>query len=362
MRAMPDYDVIVVGARCAGSPTAMLLARAGRRVLLVDRSTFPSDKLSTHYIQPPGVAQLEKWGLLDQVVATGAPPIKDFIVHVNCVQVPVPPMEGVAYCPRRYLLDNILLEAARAAGAEVRTGFLVEEVLKDGGTVIGIRGRARDGETASFTAHYVVGAEGHHSLVADAVGAPKYREVEALTGGYYSYFSGLEMQAAEVFVSEAGGVLAFPTNNGQVCIAAGKPVADFHAYRADIDTTFLEIVTAGNLQFAERVRAAKREERWMGTADVPNFFRKPWGPGWGLVGDAGYMKDPVTGFGITDAFRDAELLANALNVALSSPAEAEAALAGYQEQRDAAALPVYEMTIMMASGKMAEMLPSPNVA
>lgn len=348
------YDVIVIGARCAGSPTAMLLARAGHRVLLVDRATFPSDRLSTHYIQPPGIASLREWGLLDPVIATGVPPITKFTVFVNGQPVPMPPQADVAYCPRRYLLDKILVDAAVAAGAELRQGFRVESLEMDGEQVTGITGRDRGGNTAHESARFVVGAEGHHSLVAETVDAPKYRECESLTGGYYSYWSGVPMDGAEVYISERGGVLAFPTNDRQACITAGRSHDQFDAYRTDIEGTFFNILDAAP-EFAARVRSGKREDRWFGSADVPNFFRKPYGPGWALVGDAGYMKDPVTGFGITDAFRDAGLLATALDLALSGKSPADEALAGYQERRDAAALPIYEMTLRMASGDMASL-------
>jgi flavin-dependent dehydrogenase len=347
------YDAIVVGARCAGSPTAMLLARAGRRVLLLDKSTFPSDKLSTHYIQPSGVKLLEGWALLDAVRATNAPAITRFAVYgAGDTLLMAPPMEGPAYCPRRYLLDKILVDAAVAAGAELREGFRVDEVTVDGERVTGIAGHGRDGATVRESARYVIGAEGHHSLVAETVQAPKYREREALTGGYYSYFSGVPMEGAEIYISDRGGVLAFPTNDGRVCIAAGRAKSEFHAYRADIETTFFSILESSP-KFAARVRAGKREERWMGTADVPNFFRKPWGPGWALVGDAGYMKDPTLGFGIADAFRDAGLLARALDAVYSGRAQPDEALAEYQALRDADASPIYELTLQMASGDMA---------
>jgi flavin-dependent dehydrogenase len=346
------YDVIVIGARCAGSPTAMLLARAGYKVLLLDKATFPSDKLSTHYIQPAGVQALAGWGLLDRVIAAGTPPIETFSVFLGPNRLPTPPLESNAYCPRRYLLDQILVDAAAEAGAEVRQGFRVESLRMDGDTVTGIVGHGRDGVEVRESARYVIGAEGHHSLVAKTVKAPAYREREALTGGYYSYFSGVEVDGAEVYLTPNGGILAFPTNNGRVCIAAGGPRASFHSYRADIEGRFYEILD-GAPEFAARVRAGKREERWMGSADVPNFFRKPWGPGWALVGDAGYMKDPVTGFGITDAFRDARLLAKALGLVFSGERSPEEALQGYQDRRDAAAIPVYEMTLQMAAGELA---------
>jgi flavin-dependent dehydrogenase len=234
----------------------------------------------------------------------------------------------------------------------------VDQVLLDGEQVIGIRGHKEGGAEVTETARFVVGAEGHHSLVAKTVKAPTYREREALTGGYYSYFSGIEMEGAQAMISDRGGALAFPTNDGKVCIAAGSARSEFPDYKADIEKRFFEILDASPV-FAAKVRAGKREERWMGTADVPNFFRKPYGPGWALVGDAGYMKDPVTGFGITDAFRDAGLLATALDLALSGRLPAEEALAGYQERRDAAASPIYEMTLQMASGEMAAGLPAP---
>ncbi|MEX0783615.1 MAG: NAD(P)/FAD-dependent oxidoreductase [Dehalococcoidia bacterium] len=346
------YDVIVVGARCAGSPTAMLLAREGHRVLMVDKATFPSDKLSTHYIHPPGVQALERWGVLDTLLATNVPPITKFSVSAGGVALPIPPMEGVAYCPRRYLLDKILVDAAVEAGVEMREAFTVDEVLMDGERVTGIAGHSRGGERATEEARYVVGADSHHSLVAKAVKAPKYREREALTGAYYSYWSGVPTDGAEIHISDLGGVLAFPTNDDQLCVAAGRAIDGFKEYRADIDGVFMQIVD-GAPEFAARLRGGKREERWMGSADVPNFFRKPWGDGWALVGDAGYMKDPVTGFGITDAFRDAELLATALDEALSGSRPADEALGAYQEQRDAAAGPIYEMTLAMASGELA---------
>ena len=352
------YDAIIVGARCAGSPTAMLLARAGHRVLLVDKSTFPSDKLSTHYIQPSGVKCMEEWGLLDALIATNAPPITTFRVFPGDEVLMQPPMDGVAYCPRRYFLDKILVDAAVAAGAELREAFTVDEIVMDGDTVTGIIGHARGGEALRESARYVIGAEGHRSLVAKAVNAPSYREREALTGGYYSYWSGVDLPGAEVHISDRGGVLAFPTNGGLVCVAAGRSKDQFHAYRENIEKTFFSILDASPT-FATKVRAGKREERWMGTADVPNFFRKPWGPGWALVGDAGYMKDPTTGLGIADAFRDAGLLATALDGTLSGQAPAADAMAAYESQRDAAAIPMYEITLAMAAGEMVGAAASP---
>jgi 2-polyprenyl-6-methoxyphenol hydroxylase-like FAD-dependent oxidoreductase len=349
------YDAIVVGARCAGAPTAMLIARKAYRVLLVDKATFPSDKLSTHYIQPWGVKQLEKWGLLDAVKATGCPALSTFKVFMGDTLLTNAPQEGDAYCPRRYLLDKILVDAAVASGVELREAFTVDAITRVGETVTGIAGHARGADTGSETARVVIGADSHHSIVAKAVNAPKYREHPALTGGYYSYFSGVPMDGAEVHISPFGGVLAFPTNNAQVCVAAGGAKSQWPAYKADIEGMFWKLVEASP-DFGARVRAGKREERFVGSVDVPNFFRKPWGPGWALVGDAGYMKDPTTGLGIADAFRDAELLADALDEAWSGRRPWDEALGDYQAKRDKAALPMYEMTIQMASGQLADQL------
>ncbi len=345
------YDVIVVGARCAGSPTAMLLARQGRKVLLVDRSTFPSDKLSTHYIHPPGVQQLEKWGLLEQVLATNCPPIRKFTLFNGDAVLMQPPMDAIALCPRRHLLDKILVDAAVASGVEMREGFTVDEVIVEDGVARGIVGHARGGERVREEAKFVVGAEGHHSTVADAVGAEKYHDKPPLTCAYYTYWSGVPMDGAEIHIGEQGGALVFPTNDGMICIGAGGPIEIFDEFKADIEGVYMRILD-GSPEFAKKVRAGKREERYQGTADVPNFFRKPWGPGWALVGDAGYMKDPITGFGITDAFRDAELLAVALDDALAGRKSWAEAGASYQQQRDAAAMPMYEMTTKMAAGDM----------
>lgn len=355
------YDVIVIGARVAGSPTAMLLARAGYKVLLVDKATFPSDKLSTHYIHPEGIRRLEEWGLLETLLATNLPEIRTFTVFAGDTLVMQPPLDGIAYCPRRYLLDKILVDAAEASGAELRSGFHVDQVTLDGEQVTGIVGRGRDGVVVAESAKFVVGAEGHHSLVAKTVKAPTYRDREALTGAYYSYWSGVPMDGAEVYLSDRGGVLAFPTNDGRVCIAAGASRDQFAEYKKDVEGRFFHILD-GAPKFAAKVRAGKREERWMGSADVPNFFRKPFGPGWALVGDAGYMKDPVTGYGITDAFRDASLLATAVDDTLSGRVPAEEALASYQAKRDAAAIPVYEMTLMMASGEASSLFGAPQPA
>jgi 2-polyprenyl-6-methoxyphenol hydroxylase-like FAD-dependent oxidoreductase len=346
------YDAIVIGARCAGAPTAMLLARKGYRVLLLDRGSFPSDTLSTHYIHQPGVARLARWGLLDRVAASNCPPVRDQILDLGpFVLVGSPPaLDGVAdgYAPRRTVLDNILVEAAVAAGAELRERFSVEELLTDGERVTGIRGHAAGGATVTEQARMVIGADGLHSFVARSVEAQVYNLTPALTCAYYTYWSDLPVEGAELYPRPERMLIAAPTNDGLTLTIAYWPLAEFHAVRADIEGHFLAALDLAP-DLAERARAGKRVERFRGTADLPNFFRQAHGEGWALVGDAGYHKDPILAQGITDAFRDAELLTDALDAGFSGHQPLEAALAAYQRQRDEAAAPGFATTLQFAS-------------
>ena len=191
--AADRYDAIVIGARCAGSPTAMLLARKGYRVLVVDRATFPSDTMSTHVVHPPGVAALERWGLLDRLKATGCPPITRTPSTSGRSRSPGSRHRGspVAYCPRRTVLDQLLVDAASRAGAEVRDGFTVDEVLDRRRAVTGIRGHGKGGDTSPSAGDVVIGADGRNSLVAKAVAPEQYHERPQILCGYYAYWSGL---------------------------------------------------------------------------------------------------------------------------------------------------------------------------
>jgi flavin-dependent dehydrogenase len=345
------YDAIVVGARCAGSPTAMLLARKGYKVLVVDRARFPSDTVSTHIVHPPGVASLRRWGLLDRVVATGCPPIHTYAVDVGPFTISGAPRtaeEPVAYGPRRTVLDKLLVDAASEAGAEIREGFTVEEIVLEDGRVTGIRGRGAGGRTVTEHARVVVGADGRHSLVARAVKPERYHEKPPLLCGYYTYWSGLPMDGRfETFVRPERGFAAWPTNDDLTVVIGGWPYAELEANRGDIEGNYLKMLELAPA-FAERVHAATREARFVGTA-VPNWFRRPYGPGWALVGDAGYNKDFITGHGIHDAFRDAELCAAALDQTFAGARPFEAAMGEYQSRRDRQVLPMYELTTQLAT-------------
>ena len=347
----PQYDAIVVGARCAGSPTAMLLARQGYRVLVVDRATFPSDTLSTHMIHGPGVAALRRWGLLDQVVATGCPPIDTYSFDFGPFTIAGHPRmaDGVAtaYSPRRTVLDKILVDAAAQAGAEVREAFTVDDVVVEDGIVVGIRGHAPGGGTVVERARVVIGADGRNSHVARIVEPEQYHDKPMLQQSYYTYWSGLPVDGFEIVIRPDRGWGAMPTNDGLTLLVVGWPFAESSAYKADVETSYLKTLELAP-EFADRVRGATREHRFAGGA-VPNFFRKPFGPGWALVGDAGYTKDPITAQGISDAFRDAELCSIALHETLSGGLAFNDAMAAYQQARDTAVLPIYEFTTQLAT-------------
>ncbi|SNT62253.1 2-polyprenyl-6-methoxyphenol hydroxylase [Asanoa hainanensis] len=345
-----SYDVIVVGARCAGSPLAMLLARQGHRVLLVDRATFPSDTVSTHVIHPPGAAALGRWGLLDQVVATGCPPVGRYSFDFGPVTLAGAPGDAespYAYAPRRQLLDKILVDAAAAAGVEVRAGFTVDEVLVDDGQVTGIRGHDHGGASVVERARVVVGADGRNSVVAKTMAPPVYEDRPALTVGYYSYWSGLPTDTFEAYSRPGRGWAVCPTNDDLTLVIGGWPHAELAEHRNDVEAELMATFETSPA-FAERIRRAKREERIVGTS-VPNYFRLPYGPGWALVGDAGYCRDFITAQGITDAFLDAERLAEALEAALAGKEAYDSALAGYHAARDTRAMPVYQMTLQIAA-------------
>jgi len=345
------YDAIVVGARCGGSPTAMLLARKGYRVLLVDKAGFPSDTLSTHYVHQHGAARLARWGLLEQVIASNCPPVRGLRLDLGyfALEGSPPPVDGVAdgYAPRRTVLDQILVEAAVAAGAELREHFTVDDLLADGDRVTGIRGHAAGGAAVTEHARIVIGADGRHSLVARSVQAPAYHETPALTCAYYTYWTDVPMNCAELYPRPDRMIIAAPTNDGRTLTVVFWPQAEFHRVRADIEGNFLKVLDLAP-GLAERVRFGKRSERFRGTADLPNYFRQPHGPGWALVGDASYHKDPILAIGISDAFRDAELLAEAIDGGLAGRQLLDDALTDYQRQRDEAAAPSFGATLQFA--------------
>jgi flavin-dependent dehydrogenase len=351
------YDAIVVGARCAGASTAMLLARRGHSVLLVDRATFPSDIPHGHFIHMHGPRRLASWGLLDRVLATGCAAITSFTTDMDDFPLTGRDLEvdGVplGLGPRRSAVDQVLVEAAVEAGAELRDGYAVQEFLTDGDRIVGIRGR--DG--SSERAHVVVGADGRNSSLARAVQAPEREAVPTLTCWYFSYWSGIDWPGIEIYARNGRATFAHPTNDGLLSVFVVWPIAELPAVRADIEGEFMAVVDSIP-EVGERVRNGAREERFYGATQLPNFLRKPYGPGWALVGDAGCHKDPYMALGMCDALRDAEYAADALHESFAGERPLDDALADFERRRDEETLPWYQINLGAARFGP----PSPEVA
>ena len=349
------FDAIVVGARCAGSPTGMLLARKGYSVLVVDRATFPSDTVSTHYVTPDGTARLKEWGLYERVVATGVEPYNGVARTMQGMHLPADPNDPPGIAPRRTVLDKLLVDAAREAGAEVREGVTVDELIVENGAVVGIRGRA-GGTPFEERARVVVGADGRESHVARQVAAAEYNPGGGTTFGYYAYFKDFPHNGPELHLGGGSAHFAFPTKDGEVCLAVEMVADRFKAFRDDVDGNF-ETEFRGFEPFAERFKAAERTSRIFGLAPHKSFYRKPFGPGWALVGDAGYYRDPLLGQGINDAFRDAENLSNALDAVFRGTESWDAALATYEKTRNDATAMIYGLTNLLCQ----DLDPSPQI-
>ncbi|MEV7228013.1 NAD(P)/FAD-dependent oxidoreductase [Polymorphospora sp. NPDC051019] len=348
---MRMYDAIVIGARCSGASTAMLLARQGHRVLVVDRSTFPSDVISTHFLWPHGMSYLNRWGVLDQVLAVT--PAQTTIKVVNdgiplTGSVPVDLLReyfrdlhgddtGVvqSYASiRRRVLDQILVEAAAKAGAEVRTGFAVRELIRDGDRVVGIRGRTADGQTVEERARIVIGADGRNSFVARTLDLPKYDERPKCTFAYWSYFSGFDLGPAQLHRRGRLASAVVPTNFEQNMVLVWGPSEWSREFRRDVAGNFQRALDFVAPEVGEVVRTeGTREERIYGTLDQAGFLRPLHGPGWVLVGDAECFKDQCTAIGMTHAFRDAELVTAALGRWLRGEVPVDEAMTGYESRR-----------------------------
>jgi len=310
-------DAVIVGARCAGAATALLLARAGARVLVVDKGRYGTDTLSTHALMRAGVLQLHRWGVLPAVVAAGTPPVRSttFSYLNHDVTVPIEPKHGVnaLYAPRRALLDRILVDAAIESGAEVSYGLHVEDVIVDGhGRVRGVAAIAR-GTRLRFEADIVIGADGLYSTVAQRVGASPVVAGRHAAGVLYSYWTGLPADGYYWLFRTSGSVGAIPTNDGATCVFVGVPSGRFRdEVRGGPDAAYMRLLRTISPDFAVRLGEAIRTEPIRGFGGHPGFIKTSTGPGWALVGDAGYFKDPATAHGISDALRDAELLARAI--------------------------------------------------
>jgi 2-polyprenyl-6-methoxyphenol hydroxylase-like FAD-dependent oxidoreductase len=349
------HDVIVVGARAAGSATALLLARMGHDVVVLERAQFPSDTLSTHSISRSGVVQLSRWGLLDRVLASGTPAIRQVTFHVGGESVtrPIKQHAGVdaLVAPRRRVLDTIVADAAQASAAAVRFGVTVTGLRHQGGRVVGVTARDAAGAPLELDARFVIGADGLRSRVARSVGASIDVAGHSDGATHYAYYAGPAWQGHEFFVADGSLAGVFPTNDGEACIWVCGPAhhaAGIRRRAASLAGAFDEMLGEAAPALAARLRAARRTSPVRGTGRLLNQVRQAFGPGWALVGDAGYHRDAVTGHGISDAFRDAELLAVALDGALRGELYETAALAGYQRHRDEAIREIFGITCALA--------------
>ncbi len=350
------YDAVVVGGRVAGASTAMLLARAGARVLLLERASYGSDTLSTHALMRAGVLQLSRWGLLGEVVGAGTPPVRRILFHYEgdeTVQVSVRPSPGVdaLYAPRRHLLDRILVDAAVAAGAEVRHGVTVVGLTRDrDGRVDGVRAQPRRGPAFAVRARIVVGADGIRSAVADGVGSRVERRGSQASAALYGYHAGLPAAGYEWFYARQAAAGMITTGDGLTCAFVCTTPRRMRLLRSEgADAAFGALFAEVAPAHVDRLAGSTRVGRLRGWAGARGHLRRSWGPGWALVGDAGYFKDPISAHGMTDALRDAELLTDALLAGWSGGVPEAAALAGYQSTRDALSTRLFDTSDRIAA-------------
>jgi flavin-dependent dehydrogenase len=337
------YDAIVVGARCAGSATAMLLAKAGAKVLVVDRQPYGSDTLSTHALMRPAVIQLSRWGLLDKMIESGAPVVTATSFHYGkeTVTVPIREESGVPglLAPRRVVLDRILVDAARSAGAEIYHDVIVEELIRaPNGRVNGVAVRDHEGNRAKVDASVVVGADGIGSTVARQAGARMITRGKHSAGNIFGYAPVKDLKGYHWHFHPGYSAGSIPTHDGKACIFVSAPTARFDSeLRHDLAKSHAEILRHVAPEIGEQV-AREHLSPLRAFRGVPGFIREAHGPGWVLVGDSGFFRDPITSHGISDAFRDAEGAAKAIL------AGTDYDFRRYQEERDSFAYPMLEVT------------------
>ena len=351
MQSINDtYDVVIVGGRCAGAATAMLLATFGLRVLVFDKSRYGTDTLSTQALMRPAVLLLHRWGLTDRLEAEGTPRItKTSFLYADddqreAIEVDIQPRHGVdaLYAPRRSVLDRILVDAALEAGADVRHGVqMLDLVHSDNGRVAGVRLRDESGNVRDVRAGIVVGADGRRSGVARLVGSTPYVLGRHMTSCAYGYFRGLPIDGNRWYFRPGMGAGAIPTNDGQTLLFASVQEDFAQGPAAGRAQAFHRVIRQAAPDIAARVSEAQLQGKLYFFGGMRGFLRQPWGEGWALVGDAGYMSDPITAHGITNALRDAELLAQAIVDGRS--------LADYQTARDDLSHEFFELSDRVAS-------------
>ncbi|MEO6064332.1 MAG: FAD-dependent monooxygenase [Lysobacterales bacterium] len=338
-----------MSAHVARVPTAFLLARAGARVLLIDRQAYGSDTMSTHALMRAGVLQLHRWGLLGAVMAEATPEVRSTTFHYGSesLHIKIKPEHDVEYlcAPRRTVLDRVLVDAARRAGAEVRHGVVLSDLQADSsGRVVGARLRDPSGQESGVRCDMLIGADGRQSTVARLVDAGILMEGRTSSACVYGYYENLDRDGFHWHFATDAAASIIPTNHAQHCVVASVPDTAFGTtFRGNVEPGFFHILGANSPELQADVRRARLIGRLRGFAGGRGYLRQAHGAGWALVGDAGYFKDPLTAHGITDALRDAELLVRAV---LEGKAQA---LEAYQQERDALSRPLFDVTDEIAS-------------
>ena len=355
-RQLSHYaDVVVVGGRVAGAATALLLARRGHRVVLVDRRRPGGDTLSTHALMRGAVLQLKRWGLLERVIDAGTPAIPHTNVHygdeVESIELQTRAGVGAVYAPRRTVLDSILVEAAAEAGVDVRFGTTIDAVVRDSeGRVRGVQGRGPGGEPITIKARFTVGADGLRSTIARSVDALLTHVGTGSSAVIYAYFAGLPKHRYDWFYRPGVAAGFVPTNQGESCVWVGTSAKRFQAeFAGDLEPAFERLFEEAAPSEILRLGSASRRSRLRGYPGVTGFIRRAWGPGWALVGDASHFKDPISAHGITDSFRDAEFLARAIDSVIVDSCPELGAMTNYQMTRDRLTIGLFKTTDRIAS-------------
>ena len=350
LRTGTSYDVIVVGARAAGAATAMLLARRGLRTLVLDQSELGSDTLSTHALMRGGVLQLSRWGLLDEIVAADTPAVRrtTFMYGEQRILITIKPAHGVdaLYAPRRTLLDPTLVRAAIDAGAEVHHRTPVTALVERNGRVAGVKAMTSDSRLVEINAPLVIGADGIRSTIAHQVDAPTTRTAQHVGSLTYGYWSNLGTDGYEWMFNPQACAGVIPTNDGRAAVFAHGPAERIGRGGVEL---IEQIVTDGAPELGERLRAATPPTGTRTWHGHHGFIRRSSGPGWALVGDAGYFKDPITAHGLTDALRDAELLARAVVDGFGRESTLDDALRQYEDTRDRLSIALFDVTDRITS-------------
>jgi 2-polyprenyl-6-methoxyphenol hydroxylase-like FAD-dependent oxidoreductase len=327
----------------------MLLARRGLSVLAIDRGRHGADTLSTHALMRGGVLQLKRWGVLSALKAARTPPVHTTSFHYgdDVVAIPITERHGVdrLYAPRRTVIDRLLVDAAREAGAEVAFGArLVDLERAPDDRICGALVKLADGRTSRVEAGVVIGADGARSTVAGLVGAKTYRTARHTTSVLFSYWEGTGFDGYHWYFRPGVSAGSIETNDGAACVFAAMPPRRFQQQaRHNVEEGHRQVLSECDPRLTAAIDRGRQVGKLRGFRGMPGFFRQSWGPGWALVGDAGYFKDPITAHGMTDALIDAEVLARAVTEG------GDSALADYQRARDARALSLFEITDAVAS-------------